>query len=152
MQQTHAGFFDLTAAFAMIALWAGCYDVQPGVRTANVAWDDVVDGEIIHLSAAILAGVAISAQNLLAYQTNGRSGAMDHLMQANDRRTGKVSLSSTHRTATIQYEGGLFGEHQPQGAMHVANVERLKIGIENQHSFHSSTNARDYSTTRRCDL
>jgi hypothetical protein len=64
----------------MIALRASCNDVQPGVRTANVAWDDVVDGEIIHLSAAILAGVAIAAQDLLAYQTNCRSGAVNHLM------------------------------------------------------------------------
>lgn len=62
--QGHIGFFRCIAAFAPVTGHAGSHQVFPGVPTALVARDNVVDSQDAPLTTAILAGVVVAAQNL----------------------------------------------------------------------------------------
>ncbi len=59
----HLGLLDSTPSLAVIAGWAGGYQVIPGMLPSHVAWDDVVDSQEINSLPAVLAGVVIPSQN-----------------------------------------------------------------------------------------
>jgi len=79
----HAGVFDLTSAFSMIALRAGGHDIPPDMRAAHMPGDHMIDGQVRQLPAAILACISIPTQDFLANQSNSGVGSMDHFLKAN---------------------------------------------------------------------
>ena len=58
--QLHTGAFWRTSTLAPVAGWAGSDEIMPGVSTSLMARNDVVDGEKMGFTAAILARIIIS--------------------------------------------------------------------------------------------
>jgi len=54
---------SLPAAFAVVAVRAGCHDVGPDMLAAEMPRSDVVDCQPAVVSAAILASIIIPAKN-----------------------------------------------------------------------------------------
>lgn len=75
---------QLASAFAVVARWAGCNDICPDMRSAEVFWQDVVDRQVSGMPPAVLAGVIIPAKYFPAGQLDFQAGAMDHLIQTDD--------------------------------------------------------------------
>ena len=58
--QAHARLLGRPAALAVVARLARGDEVLPRVAAAPMARHDVVEGEVVRLAAAVLAGVAIA--------------------------------------------------------------------------------------------
>jgi len=68
--QRHLRFVRSLAAFDVIAAQAGAYQIFPGVLAAAAFRHDMIDGERHARRAAILAAVAVAAQNILPREDN----------------------------------------------------------------------------------
>ena len=68
--RAHVGFVRELIAFAAVAGMAAGYEIFPGGESAAGAWNYVVEREFAggQRGAAILAGVAVAQQNVLARQ------------------------------------------------------------------------------------
>src|SRR5689334_18289866 len=86
MLQTHARLVEQLAALAMVAVLAGGDEVVPGVGAATVARDHMVEGQVMRLGAAVLAGVLVADEDLASRQAHARAGTLDPVVEANDRR------------------------------------------------------------------
>ncbi len=64
MPEVHPGIFQSSPAFPMIARRAGGDNILPAMRSSQMAWNDVVNGQIDRVFATILAGVVIPPQDL----------------------------------------------------------------------------------------
>lgn len=62
----HVGFFEQAAALAVVARRAGRNDVDPIVFAAQVAGNNMINGQVICTPAAVLAGVIIAPEHLAA--------------------------------------------------------------------------------------
>ncbi len=60
----HLGLLDCATAFAVIAVRAGSYQVRPFMFAPQMARNHVVDGQVSHMLAAVLAGIVIAPSNL----------------------------------------------------------------------------------------
>lgn len=72
------------STFAMVAGWAGCHQVVPGMFSTLAAWNDVIDRQVEGGFSAVLAGVIIPAQDLTFIQLDADAGSLDHAFQADD--------------------------------------------------------------------
>ena len=61
--QGHAGLFESPAAFAMVACRTGSDKVGPGVLSAKVLGEDMIDGQGLMAIATILAFPIITPEN-----------------------------------------------------------------------------------------
>ena len=64
VQQSHPGFIRCTSAFVPVAGNAGADHIVPGVLPASAARNNVVQGEFLGLSPAILACVLVAVKYL----------------------------------------------------------------------------------------
>jgi hypothetical protein len=83
--EAHAGFFRGTVALAVVAGFASAHQILPGMLAAPVAGDDVVQGQIPGLQAAVLAREIVSDKDLLAAETELWPRPMNQVDQAYDR-------------------------------------------------------------------
>src|SRR4030067_905239 len=86
--QLHVGFLRGAARLAPVAGDTGADDVLPGVPAAPVAGDDVVQRELTALLTAVLAGVAVPVENLVACQLLFPARPLNHPGQPDDRWQG----------------------------------------------------------------
>src|SRR6266550_2409794 len=84
--KSEAHLLEEVAALAMVARLAGRDEVLPGVAAAAMARDDVVEGQVVRLAAAVLAGVPIAGEDLAARQLDARSGPANLVLEPDDRR------------------------------------------------------------------
>ena len=64
VQQSHPCFIRCSSAFVPVARDAGADHIVPGMLPTSPAWSNVVQGKLLGLSAAILAGVLITVEYL----------------------------------------------------------------------------------------
>ncbi len=81
-KQLHPYFRGGAAGFAMIACLAGADQILPLVLPPEMAWDNVVEGELSRLLPAVLAGIPVAVENLAPCQPLLGSGALDHVDEA----------------------------------------------------------------------
>ena len=73
------------AALAVVACSAGRNDVVPGVLAAAVSRHDVIQREVVTSLAAVLAGVVVALEDLLARELHDRTRSLDVIDEADDR-------------------------------------------------------------------
>lgn len=66
VQEIHVHFMRFSPALAMIAHGTCGDDVRPGVLSAHVARDDVINRQAAFAFAAILAGIIVAAEYFTA--------------------------------------------------------------------------------------
>src|SRR6476659_3679988 len=59
-QQRHVSLLRGAARLAVVALTTGAYQVFPGMTAATVAWQNVVDCEVVARLLAVLAGIPVA--------------------------------------------------------------------------------------------
>src|SRR5688500_3281848 len=84
-QQRHSRLRDRLAALAMVAGPAGGDQVVPLVEATAVLRHDVVDGQVAADAAAVLAGVAVAAEDLAPAQLDARLRPLDVVLESDHR-------------------------------------------------------------------
>jgi hypothetical protein len=79
VQQSHTSLLWGSTRFAAIAWYTGADYIFPRVFTTLVAWDDMVDGELVSFLAAILADIVVAVENLKAGQLSLGVRALDYI-------------------------------------------------------------------------
>lgn len=104
--EMHLRLLRVASAFAAVAGRAGGNEIIPFVSAAFVARDDVIDGEVLSLSPAVLAGVIIAPENFALGEFDSRARAFDHVFETDDRWRGVGEPSRADMSAPIYHEFG----------------------------------------------
>lgn len=128
--EMHLRLDRVASAFAAVAGRAGGNQIVPFVPAAFVARDDVINGEVLSLSPAVLAGVIIAPKNFALGKFDSRAWAFDHVLEADDRRRGVGESSRADMSAPIDHEFGFARDQKTNGSLGAAYMERFVIGVE----------------------
>lgn len=66
VHEVHVRLFHFTPALAVIARRASRYQIRPNVLTTHVTRDDVINGQVEVVFAAILTGIIVAAEYFAA--------------------------------------------------------------------------------------
>jgi hypothetical protein len=130
--QGHVSVLQPSAPFEVVAGRAGRDHIRPGVHPAQVTRQDVVDGQVVYFPSTVLAGIIVAAENLAPGQFDSRARAMNHILEADDGWTWERCRDSFNLAAPVGNQRGFSGEHQPDSPPHVANINWLEVGVQNQ--------------------
>ena len=103
------------------------------MTAAAIARHDVIQGQVVRLAAAVLAGMAIAGKDLAAGQLDPRPRPADQVLQPDD---GGRAVFGPHRPdhlVVVLDHFGLLAEHEPEGPRQVADVERLVVLVQNKY-------------------
>ena len=131
--QTQAGLLERLAALAVVARLAGGDEVLPGVAAAAVARHDVVEGQVVRLAAAVLAGVPVAREDLAPRQLDARPRPADQVLEADDGGRAVLGPHRPDHLVVVLDHFGLLAEHQAEGARQVTDVERLVVLVQNEY-------------------
>src|SRR5829696_4790188 len=82
LAQCHPRFGRELTPFAVVARLTGRDEIVPGVHSAPRARHDVVDGQVVTLPSAVLAGVAVADEDLTPRQLDPRPRSVDQIDHA----------------------------------------------------------------------
>ena len=132
-EQAQARLVEQLAALAVVARLARRDEVLPGVPAATVAGDDVVEGQVVRLAAAVLAGVPVAGEHLAPRELDPRSRAPDLVLQADDGGRPVFRPRRPDHLVVVFDHFGLFPEHEAEGSRQVTDVQRLVILVQNEY-------------------
>ena len=89
----------------------------------------MIDGQGIRLAAAILAGVIIATEDLLAGQFDDGAGAFDHPIETDDGGQGKNIGNAVDDSSTIHHQSGFFGQDHIDRSVRRGDVDGLEICV-----------------------
>lgn len=131
--QVQARFFGGAVALFDVAAYAGGDHVLPSITPAFGAGDDVIDGQIVFV-AAVLAGMAVSVQNIASGERDVLVRNLNILAQPNNGRQWKISIQNF---AVVLDLFGFFFQEQDYCPTPTGNVERFIRSIEDKHLTHA---------------
>jgi len=105
------------------------------MHPAKAARDNMVNGELGTILAAVLAGVIVAPQDFAPAQLDFPARSFNHPFQPDDRWAREFQRHGTDMAATIQHQAHFAGHHQADGAPHIADIKRLEIRIKYQNWF-----------------
>src|ERR1035437_7879162 len=136
-RQPELRFVEELAALAVVAGLASGDEVLPAVGAAAVARHDVIEGEVAGLAAAVLAGIAIAAENLSARQLDPRPRLTDLVLEADHGGRAVIRPRRPDQLMVVFEHFCSLPEHQPEGARQIAHVQWLVVLIEHKdHAVH----------------
>src|SRR3954469_20225072 len=99
---------------AAVAIMAAGYEVLPGREAAARTWDHVVERELArrHHFAAILAGVAVAQQDVLARKSTGLMRDASVFQQTDHRGHTDGESSGVQEVAVLFLSASYALEHQ----------------------------------------
>jgi hypothetical protein len=115
-------FLGDAPSLAVVAVLAGGYHVLPVVLAAPIAGEDVVEGEVSRPASAVLAGVAVTQEDIAAAEPSPRPRPSNYIDQANNRGDLKNEGEATQVAPSVLQHFGLASIHQDEGAASVADV------------------------------
>ncbi len=121
------------AALAVVARLARRDQVLPRVAATAMARHDVVEGQVVALAAAVLAGVPVPGEDLAPAQLDPRARPPDEVLEADDRGRAVLRPRRPDHLVVVLDHFGLVAEHEPEGPWQVADVERLVILVQYEH-------------------
>ena len=124
-----AGCFS---ALAVVARRAGCDQVVPRMGTAQVPRIDMVNGQLGSLGPAVLASVVVPSEDFGFGEFYDRARPFDHMLETDNGGGGVIRGDCFDISPAIPYQPGLLREDQDQSAFGSANIERLKVRVQNQ--------------------
>ncbi len=130
LDQLHTHLLGCPVPFLVIAQLTGNHQVFPAFSTAEMLGNHMIDSQRLYLFTAVLAGVVIPNQQILAIQQNSLMGNFD--MPGKADHTGNGYLG----TDGMQYAGILFNhlsfakKNKHYSPFDIANAERFVILIE----------------------
>ena len=132
-KETQAGLLERLATLAVVARLARGDEVLPGVSATPMARNDVVEGQVVGLAAAVLAGMPVAREDLAAGQLDPRSRAADQVLEADDGGRAVFGPRRPDHLVVVLDHFGLLAEHEAEGARQVTDVERFVVLVQNEH-------------------
>jgi len=134
-RELHVGLIGQHVSLPAIAVVAAGDEVLPRRCSAARAWDDVVERKFPSCEnlAAILAGVAIAQQDVLARESAGLVRNATIFEQPDDRRNIDGDAGSVKVMAVGLFHHGDSLEHQYDGAACRAHVDGLIGSVQYQY-------------------
>jgi len=111
----------------------GADDVFPGMLAAAIAGYDVVQREMPALLSAVLAGVAVTVENLVAGHFSFPMGTFNHLGEAYDRGQLDSGADSVDSADAVLNHLRFSPEDEDDGAASTADGERLVALVQDQY-------------------
>jgi hypothetical protein len=97
--------------------------------TTRFPGDDMVQREIDILFSTILTGISITPEDLVPGKGDLEPRTVDHMLQPDDRRSGKGLRHRIDLTSSVNHQGCAAGKDKVQRSVRVAYMDRLIIGI-----------------------
>ena len=94
---------------------------------------DVVEGQVVRLPAAVLAGVPVAREDLAARQLDPRPRPADEVLEPDDGGRAVLGPRRPDHLVVVFDHFGLLAEHEAEGARQVADVERLVVLVQNEY-------------------
>ena len=95
--------------------------------------NDMIDGQMPHLSATILAHKFITAQNFSFRQSDAGSWPLNHIREANDGGNFEFCRRTSNYSSTIEDNLCLSGKHKGERAFGITNMQRLEVHVQDEH-------------------
>ena len=131
--ELHVGFLGRAARFTPITGDTGADDIFPGMLTAAIARNDVVESKVPALLAAVLAGVAVAIEYLVAGHLSFAARPFNKPGKTYDRRQRNGLTDGVNVAESILEHLRLAlkdKHHRPAGAAHRQRLEAL---VQDQH-------------------
>jgi hypothetical protein len=128
----HVGFSGGLAGFLPIAVGAGADDVFPGVLAAPIAGYDVVEGEVAAFLSAVLAGVFVPIEYLVAGHLSATSRSPDKLGETDNRGELDGGIDGVDIAKAVLNHLRFALEDEDDGAAGAADGERLIALVEDE--------------------
>ena len=120
------------AALAVVAPLARGDEILPGVSAATMARHDVIQGQVVGLPAAVLAGVPVAGEDLSTAELHPGPGSADHVLEPYDGGRAELRPRRPDHLVVVLDHLGLLPEQQSEGPGQIADVERLVIVVQNE--------------------
>jgi hypothetical protein len=122
--------FNGSPAFAVVAGRTCGNQIIPFMFATLAAWDNMIDCELGGCFSAVLAGEIVPAKDLALIQFDPDAWSFDHPFQPYNGWSWKFLGYSANKTAPIKDQRSFTGHHQADRAPRGANIQRLKIRIQ----------------------
>jgi hypothetical protein len=145
--QFHARFIRRAAALPVVAGMTAGHQILPCGFAGAGARDHVVEREFArrHYPVAVLAGVAVAHQDVLAGERAGLVRNAAVFEQANDRGDAQVPAGGVHRVLRHLFGRGNALENKHQGAARGADIDGFVTRVQHEHGFLESAIGRHRS-------
>jgi hypothetical protein len=132
-EQPQPGLLERLAALAVVAGLARGDEVLPRVTAAAMPRHDVVEGHVVGLPAAVLAGMPVAGEHLAPGQLDARPRPLDQVLEADDRGRAIFGPRRPNHLVVVLDHFGLLPEDESEGPRQVADVERFVVLVQNEH-------------------
>jgi len=134
-QGLHIDLVREMIAFGAIASVAAGHQVLPGGGASSRARDDVIERKLggAQRGTAILAGVPVAQQNILAREGAGLVGDTAVFEQPDHRRHANGNARRVQKMSVLFFGHGYAFEHQHNGAARGAHIDGLIGSIQHEH-------------------
>jgi hypothetical protein len=122
--------FHLSAALAVIAVWARRDHVRPHMFAAHMTWHYVIDRQPAVALPTILAGIIITPKDFPARQFDVRARSMNLTLEPDDRGARDQVLYRSDMTAAVYNHASLACQEQTDRPSCSTDVDRFEIGVE----------------------
>src|SRR5947209_572781 len=136
VMQSHLRLFDRLAAFPVIASLARADEIFPGVPTAAVLGQHVVERQLFGAGTTVLAGELIAEEDLAAGEADSRARPLNEVVQPNDGRHAERTRRRAEDEAVDLEHLSFAAVDENERAAWMAHVERLVILVQNEHLPH----------------
>src|SRR5215213_5604274 len=130
LAQGHPCFGWQLTPLAVIARLTRGNQIVPGVHSTSRARHDVVDGQVVTLPPAILAGVSVADEDLTPRKLDPRPRPVDQIDHADHRGRRKGACGGLYDPAVGLQDLRLAVEDEQDCPADVADVQRFVVLIE----------------------
>jgi len=131
MQQFHAGLLWCISSLTQIASFTSADYIFPAMFSTQSTWNNMVQGELLSLSATILASMLISIKYLNLIQLPLAARTLNHINQPYHRGNLKNLCGGVKHPSTIFQCLSFAAENQHHSSTHATQIERLISLIKN---------------------
>jgi hypothetical protein len=121
------------AGLSQVAGKAAADDVVPFMSTPAALGKDVVEGDVLAFTAAVLTRILVAIEDLKTREALLQAGTLHELGEPNHRRDGNGGSYGVQFTAAVLDYLCFAIEDQYYGSTNAAYVERFKVLVQDQH-------------------
>ena len=115
-----------------VTRYTGTDDILPGMHSTLVARDDMVNGKLVSILAAVLAGIVVATEHLEPGQLSLGAGTLDYMGETYYGRHLEDSAGSMNESGAVFQHLSLAAANQYQCSPCAADIKRLIVLIEDE--------------------
>jgi hypothetical protein len=134
--QRHSSFGWRASPLASVAISAARRDILPNVLAPARHWENVINRQISRSRSAVLAGEAVTLENVLAPETHAGARSPDVCHQSNHCWTRDGARWRLDRKNSVLEDLGLASIYQCEGTRHTRHGQDSVVLIQDQYTGH----------------